>query len=48
MGDHCCQAKARELVKLRKQQAKVLWSVLLINILMFGIEFKESTLSLCH
>lgn len=39
MGDRCCQAKACELVKLRKQQTKVLWIVLSINILMFGIEF---------
>jgi Co/Zn/Cd efflux system component len=39
MGDHCCQAKACELSKLRKQQSKVLWAVLFINLLMFGIEF---------
>ncbi|ABW28015.1 cation transporter [Acaryochloris marina] len=39
MGDHCCQAKAKELSKLRKQQAKVLWAVLLINLLMFFVEF---------
>ena len=39
MGDRCCQAKACELSKLRKQQTKVLWIVLSINILMFGIEF---------
>ena len=39
MGDHCCQAKAKALSKLRKQQAKVLWAVLLINLLMFVIEF---------
>lgn len=39
MSDHCCQAKAKELSKLRKQQAKVLWVVLLINLLMFVVEF---------
>lgn len=39
MGDHCCQAKASELSKLRKQQAKVLWAVLSINAVMFAIEF---------
>lgn len=39
MGDNCCQAKACELSKLRTQQAKVLWIVLLINIVMFVIEF---------
>lgn len=39
MGDNCCQAKACELSKLKKQQAKVLWGVLLINLLMFVIEF---------
>lgn len=39
MSDHCCQAKAKELSKLRKQQAKVLWAVLLINLLMFFVEF---------
>ncbi|KAI9134753.1 cation transporter [Acaryochloris sp. CCMEE 5410] len=39
MGDHCCQAKAKELSKLRQQQAKILWAVLLINLLMFFVEF---------
>ena len=39
MGDNCCQAKACELSKLRKQQTRVLWAVLLINLLMFLIEF---------
>ncbi|MBE9168034.1 cation transporter [Pleurocapsales cyanobacterium LEGE 06147] len=39
MGDNCCQAKACELSKLKKQQAKVLWAVLFINIVIFGIEF---------
>lgn len=39
MGEHCCQAKASELVKLKKQQAKVLWAVLWINLAMFGVEF---------
>ncbi|MDV2994786.1 MAG: hypothetical protein N4J56_004440 [Chroococcidiopsis sp. SAG 2025] len=39
MGDRCCQAKASELSKLKKQQAKTLWAVLSINIVMFAIEF---------
>lgn len=39
MSDHCCQAKAKALSKLRQQQAKVLWIVLLINLLMFFVEF---------
>lgn len=39
MGDRCCQAKAAELSKLKQRQAKVLWSVLLINAGMFAIEF---------
>lgn len=38
MGDRCCQAKASELSKL-KQQAKMLWAVLSINMVMFAIEF---------
>ena len=38
MGDRCCQAKAAELSKLKQQQAKVLWIVLLINAVMFAIE----------
>lgn len=39
MSDNCCQAKACELSKLKKQQAKVLWIVLFVNVLMFAIEF---------
>ncbi|MEM9809125.1 MAG: cation transporter [Cyanobacteria bacterium P01_D01_bin.56] len=39
MADHCCQAKACEVSKLKERQAKVLWSVLLINAVMFVIEF---------
>jgi Co/Zn/Cd efflux system component len=39
MGDPCCQAKACELSKLKKQQAKVLWAVMSINIVMFVTEF---------
>ncbi len=50
MSDNCCQAKASELSKLKKQQAKVLWAVLFINLLMFLIEFgagiKADSLSL--
>lgn len=39
MSDQCCQNKGCELTKLKKQQAKVLWVVLLINGVMFIIEF---------
>ncbi len=39
MSKHCCQAKAGELSKLRGQQARVLWTVLLINAVMFTVEF---------
>ncbi len=39
MGDRCCQAKAAELSKLKQQQSKVLWIVLLINAGMFMVEF---------
>lgn len=38
MGDQCCQAKVGELSKLRKEQAKVLWIILLINAVMFVVE----------
>lgn len=39
MSDNCCQNKACELSKLKKQQAKVLWAVLFINLVMFVVEF---------
>lgn len=39
MSDSCCQGKGNELAKLRKNQAKVLWTVLLINGGMFVVEF---------
>lgn len=38
MSDHCCQKKSGELEKLSKRQSKVLWLVLSINAVMFGIE----------
>lgn len=38
MSDHCCQKKSSELEKLNKQQSKVLWAVLGINLIMFGVE----------
>ncbi len=50
MADHCCQHKAKELVKLQKRQAKILWIILLINAVMFVVEFsggvKAASLSL--
>jgi Co/Zn/Cd efflux system component len=39
MSDNCCQNKGYELSKLKKQQAKMLWAVLFINLVMFAIEF---------
>ncbi|MEO1764750.1 MAG: cation transporter [Cyanobacteria bacterium J06629_18] len=39
MSDNCCQNKGSELTKLKKQQANVLWVVLLINLVMFFVEF---------
>lgn len=39
MADHCCQHKAQALEKLKGQQARVLWVVLAINAVMFGVEF---------
>ena len=37
--EECCEAKAQELVVLRDEQRRVLIAVLLINLLMFFIEF---------
>lgn len=39
MADDCCQAKACAVSKLKERQAKVLWAVLLINAVMFVVEF---------
>ena len=39
MSDSCCQRKGDDLAKLQKHQAKVLWAVLLINGVMFVVEF---------
>ena len=39
MSEHCCQHKAKELEKLQKRQAKILWVILIINALMFVVEF---------
>ena len=37
--DRCCEAKAEELAALRGRQRRVLGTVLVVNITMFGIEF---------
>jgi cation diffusion facilitator family transporter len=37
--DSCCQSKASELEELRGRQSSVLWIVLGINGIMFGVEF---------
>ena len=39
MAEHCCQHKAKALVQLKKRQARVLWIVLGINLVMFFVEF---------
>lgn len=39
MGESCCQKKSEDLKFLVKKQKKVLWIVLLINALMFFIEY---------
>ncbi|WP_172657360.1 cation transporter [Myxosarcina sp. GI1] len=50
MSEHCCQHKAKELQKLQKRQSKVLWTILIINAVMFVVEFsggvKAASLSL--
>ncbi|WP_198648358.1 cation transporter [Cyanothece sp. BG0011] len=50
MAEHCCQNKAKELQKLQERQGKVLWIILVINAVMFLVEFsggiKASSLSL--
>ncbi len=38
MGD-CCQSKSCDLEKMQKDQSKVLWIVLVINAVMFFVEF---------
>jgi hypothetical protein len=50
MAQYCCQNKAKELQQLQKRQSKVLWIILLINAVMFFVEFaggiKAASLSL--
>ncbi len=50
MAEHCCQNKAKDLQKLHKRQGKILWIILVINAVMFLVEFsggiKASSLSL--
>jgi len=50
MAEHCCQHKAKELEKLQKRQAKILWIILAINAVMCVVEFlggiKAASLSL--
>ncbi|MEM9510824.1 MAG: cation transporter [Cyanobacteria bacterium P01_E01_bin.35] len=50
MAEHCCQHKAKELEKLQQRQAKILWIILVINAVMFVVEFsggiKAASLSL--
>ncbi len=39
MGSSCCQAKEEDLKGLVKKQKKVLWAVLIINAVMFFVEY---------
>ena len=39
MADHCCQHKTEALTQLKERQARVLWVVLGINLVMFVVEF---------
>lgn len=39
MGDDCCQGKSNALDQLQRKQRHVLWIVLAINAVMFGVEF---------
>ena len=39
MADRCCQNKAEALTQLKERQARVLWIVLAINLVMFVVEF---------
>ncbi|MEL7053927.1 MAG: cation transporter, partial [Cyanobacteria bacterium J06588_5] len=41
-SDSCCQSKGCELTKLKKNQTQVLWAVLVINLVMFVVEFGAS------
>mgnify|MGYP000955623990 CR=1 FL=1 len=44
--DHCCSKKASELEAMKhKKQAKVLWAVLAINLIMFFVEMYSGLIS---
>lgn len=45
MGQSCCENKKHELVKLRESQAKILKIVLVINAIMFFVEFSFGYIS---
>lgn len=45
MGHSCCENKSSELMKLREKQCSVLKLVLVINALMFLVEFIFGILS---
>ena len=38
MSADCCQDKGKDLEKIKEQHSKILWIVLLINIIMFAVE----------
>lgn len=43
--DPCCETKASELAALRLRQSRVLAAVLVVNLVMFGVEFGAGVLS---
>lgn len=45
MAASCCDAKSEDLKSLAKSQKKVLWTILLINLVMFFVEFIFGLLS---
>lgn len=45
MSRSCCESKSNELVKLRENQASILKIVMVINLIMFALEFTTGVLS---
>jgi len=41
LAEACCQKKSEDLKHLAKKQARVLWFVLIINLVMFFVEFSS-------
>ena len=43
--DDCCEAKAGELDAIRSRHRRVLWAVLVVNAIMFMVEFGAGLVS---